>query len=388
MKIHEIGNNECSSMKKLINIYILGIRLQPLIFFNLIPIKEFQNKGYAITFINITKIFTQIPQDFNLQKINNNFITYEDASDVKDLNKIVKPNSIAIQAGWQLPETTKVIKHLNQKSIFTITLNLLPINKPNYPAIVYNNVKRKILHPQNLSDAIIVDGYYKELLFRSLGYKKNIWPIHSHIYEQYLQNQEKIKKTIKHNYIVYIDQNFIEHPDFNWFNISKKSFIDYYNELHEFLHKISKQMDLPIKIALHPTANEATYKKYFPVFELVKRDTFNLIHNSMLVIGHYSGAIDYAILSKKKILLVKIPVTISEKISTNQKSYSKKTMIKAISLPFKGNVSKLIKNNNWKRNKYIHKFIKSKNSPQKSFSDIFFMHINSIRENKILTKHG
>lgn len=360
-------------------LYILSTRYQPSALFNLISIKDFCKHNFNITFINITKLYPNIPQTFELKEIYKETVTYLNIESIHELHTIIekedKASQIALFIGWVIKEQSEIINLFKSKSIFTISLNLLPINKPNYKALISNHLKNLLLQPKNLTDAIIVDGYYKTLLFKAMGYK-NIWSIHSHIYEEYNRHKETSSLTEEQPYILYIDQNFSQHPDFKWFNINKESFGAYYTEVKNILLEYAEHFNMPVKIALHPTADEDYYKKEFPNFELIKGNTFELINYAKLVIGHYSNIIDYAILSKKKIVLIDIPHKISQKISDNQKIYSNKTGIKSVSPK-----SETLENKNGsesKLNKYIHLFIKAKDSPKQSFSNIFFMHLNSV----------
>lgn len=363
-------------------LFIIGIRLQPSILFSLLSIDILKENEFNIHFLNITSLFKEVPQELCINHIEGEKVSYKDISEIKDMEIILEPNSIAIITGWIPTGNSLVTDILKKKAIYSIHLNLLPVNKPNYIAIGFNYIKHINSCSLNQYNAVIVDGYYKELLLKALCRKSQIWSIHSQIFESYYLNQEGNTKTGEGDQIIYVDQNLSEHPDFKWFNITKGSFNEYYIELNNTLKIISNQAQLPLKIALHPTANIITYKKLFPDFEIIKGETFNLIHNAKLVIGHYSGAIDYAILAEKKIVLIEIPKTISKKIYLNQKIYANKTGIETIKLPFAGDLMKSSRLNTKKREKYIHLFIKSKNSPNSRFTDIFIEHIDRIFKTK------
>ncbi|MFT4643864.1 MAG: hypothetical protein ACI93P_000851 [bacterium] len=355
---------------------IFGTRLQPEKLFYLIPIVELVKRDYNICFLNITPLFPSIPQEFKLKKVHEDTVTYKDIKNLSEieqlLRKFERKNIVALEGGWRLKEQRKVIVYLKKRSVFTISLNILPTNKPNYFAILTNFIKNSFVTHRDYADAIIVDGAYKRKYFESLGYK-NIWSLHSHIFEEFLNRKCVPLLTENQDFILYVDQNFSGHPDFEWFKIPKGSFNDFYGELDVFLKNLSLEYNLPVKIALHPTSDEEIYKDFFPKFEFSKNDTFKLMNNSKFIVGHYSGALDFAILLKKKILLIAISDKISSKIADNQLIFANKTGVTNINLPFR---AKHFYFKDVTSERYINSFIKETNSPEHSFASLFFNKLN------------
>ncbi|MCU4158137.1 hypothetical protein J1N10_19340 [Carboxylicivirga sp. A043] len=355
-------------------IYVFGTRLQPEKILNLISIEELKKRYISMIFIDTTKLYHSIPQDFKMEKISDNIIEYYDIDKFDDLNKLFfqtdNCHSYAIIAGWILAEQQEIIKYLKSKKLHTITLNLLPVNKPSYSSLYYNYLKSFFSKPKYLPDSMIVEAAYKEKLLKSMGHK-DIWPIHSHIYE----TNYTISRLSTNKSIVYIDQNFSEHPDFKWFSIKKESFSKYYQDVYKLLLRYSFKYKLPITIALHPTSDIDKYKKLFPKATLVKGKTFKLINEAKVVFGHYSGALEFGILLNKPMLTFKIPKYLGAKINYNQEVFNRKTRINNISV-FSTKLRLPNMMNQKKRSQYIHRYIKSKNSPKASFADIFFTKLN------------
>jgi len=147
-----------------------------------------------------------------------------------------------------------------------------------------------------LIDLVIVTGrdyYYQRSLVDSV---KNI--LYSHTYDYNTYNKLKKKTNHPKKYFLYIDQNFINHPDF--YIKKRRPFVDqkFYTDLEIFFSKIEKKYKIPVKIAIHPKTtvenNIFTNRK-----RISKEKTSLLIKNCKHVFAHYSTAISFAVLFKK-----------------------------------------------------------------------------------------
>ena len=118
-----------------------------------------------------------------------------------------------------------------------------------------------------------------------------------------------IKKTEK---IVFLDEMFIDHPDYDIVSpkFDKKIIpylknpYSYYAEINELLDFVSKVKKLPVVICPHPKHNkkDASEKYNFP---LSQNSTLNTVAKADLVIAHNSTSLNFAILLKKPIILYK-----------------------------------------------------------------------------------
>ena len=358
-----------------IKLFIIATRQQPSYIFNLINIDEFKESGINISFINITKLQNSVPQDFIVNKQGfNDTIEFYEPSDYTEFYSIAEFDTddkvYFLFTGWTITNN-KILDYCNDNNIHTILLNIIPVNKTSLIYIIYNRIKGFFINRKSLYNSVIVDGNYKKEFHKSIGYS-DIWEIHSHVYEEYLKNMNNESTD---SYLLYVDQNFSNHPDFKWFDIDVNSFKDYYISINDFLQKQSVLYGLPVKIALHPTSDIELYKKIFHDFELCKGQTFKLMNNAKVIYGHYSNSLDYSILLNKHVILIDINKALSKKLSTNQKIFSRKINLKPINL---NTYESIITKGNNDFSNYIDKFIKPKNSLQKSFSTILLEKLEGV----------
>ncbi len=184
--------------------------------------------------------------------------------------------------------------------------------------------KYKILKFLNkyLIDMVVVTGkdfYYQKNLVH--GAKKILYS-HTYNYNTYLQL--KTKKNIRNNYILYIDQNFVNHPDF--FIKKRKPFVDkkFYSNLEIFFSKIEKKYKTSIKIALHPKTSIKN-KIFSNTKRISRKKTSLLIKNCKHVFAHYSTAISFAVLFRKPITFIT-----TNHLKKNRQGYQTKIMSKLL----------------------------------------------------------
>lgn len=116
----------------------------------------------------------------------------------------------------------------------------------------------------------------------------------------------KNTNSIKGKYIAYLDQKYLGHPEFDFLKQPNFLYENFYDQLKIFLNKIEEFYNREVIFCAHPRAklNDAYLKKFKNV-ELNKSAYFS--KNSDLVIAHDSVSLNFPILFKKPILLVKIP---------------------------------------------------------------------------------
>ena len=136
---------------------------------------------------------------------------------------------------------------------------------------------------------------------------KNKKIIHSHAldYNNYLDTSN-FTKPLDENYIVYIDQMYTSHPEWDFLNVP--SFIEknFFNDLKQFFEIITKAYNKKIIICAHPKAKAGD--GYLREFENVVFDKLDIYTKyADLVVGHDSIGINYAILFKKPIYLLAMP---------------------------------------------------------------------------------
>ena len=133
-------------------------------------------------------------------------------------------------------------------------------------------------------------------------YENNIM-IHTYDYDYYLRNQNSKSKCGK-EYILFYDQNFLEHKDIINYGIKRRITNEkvYIKEISNLLLKIEMEYGLPVVIAAHPTSKNANLKKIYGSREIIYGKTCEYTKNAKWVVTCASGAINYAVLYKKPIL--------------------------------------------------------------------------------------
>lgn len=177
------------------------------------------------------------------------------------------------------------------------------IFKKNY---LLNILKRKLYFFKNYL------RFYKfsfSFVGGQLNYKKhkgkNVIFSHSFDYNNYLDSID-LTKPIKDDYIVYIDQMYTTHPEWDFLNVP--TFIDknFYDYLELFFKILRKKYNKKIIFCAHPKAKKND--KYLERFENVVIDQLDIYSKyADLVVGHDSIGINYPILYKKPLYLLIMP---------------------------------------------------------------------------------
>ena len=172
------------------------------------------------------------------------------------------------------------------------------------PVSLLTLVKKKIIILINsyIINTVIVAGKKLQNIDFNIRVVKKILYSHTYDYNSYLELKRKNKRRDK-NYVVYIDQNLISHPDF--FIKKKSPYVDekFYPKINNFLLQLKIKYGYDIKIALHPKNN--INKNLFPNKKNCFIDkTPELIKDCKHVIMHYSTAVSYGVLYKKPITFI------------------------------------------------------------------------------------
>ncbi len=183
----------------------------------------------------------------------------------------------------------------------------------NYSSIVCNNnlSALNVIKKKNISYMDIFPAKYNFLASKicvgglnsnyELKKKNRNIIIHTNNYDYYLLNERDRKQVEDKDYILFLDQNLVDHKDLKnfkvkWINNKDK----YFKELNLFLDQVEKYFKCKVLIAAHPTADYSN-KSYFAGRKIVQGDTCNYVKHSKGIILFSSSAIDYAILYNKPI---------------------------------------------------------------------------------------
>jgi hypothetical protein len=138
--------------------------------------------------------------------------------------------------------------------------------------------------------------------FLKICYFKKIIHINSRSFDRL----SKLKLNLSEEKIVFIDGNF-DHGDkiIREGKTSEKLKLIYYNQLEQFLLKLSNIFNKKVTICLHPSTDMREYKKYLGKFEINKYQTSENITKAFIVVFHESSGIYDALFLKKKIISLK-----------------------------------------------------------------------------------
>lgn len=213
-------------------------------------------------------------------------------------------------------------KKLRAKKI-TITKmqnGLLPIiigKQPSVPSKILNSVITpnkwknfffsfyKMISPASFfgSDSILVGGLAGRNL-TAVRYSKHVVPAHSFDYDIYLKLKD-IKQTKIQPFAVYIDQDFIYHPNFEFLKIKKfVTEANYYSTLEAFFLDYESKTGIPVKVAVHPRSRYDLHPHLYKGRTLYMGKTAELIRDSKLVLLHTSTSICHAVLWNKPVVFL------------------------------------------------------------------------------------
>ncbi|MDC3038895.1 hypothetical protein OA094_01570 [Candidatus Pelagibacter sp.] len=218
---------------------------------------------------------------------------------------------------------------------------------------IFTNIKLTILTFINkfLIDLVLIPGqdfFYQKTIVKSA---KKILYTNSFDFNEYL-SKKKINK--KKKYYTYIDQNFINHPDF--YIKKRKPFVseNFYKALEIFFCKIEKKYKTKVIVCPHPKTNLKNFS-FINKKRISKYKTFETIKDCSHVFAHYSTAISYPVLLKKSITFL----TAAE-LKKKRQGYQTKIMAELLKSDLIDIDSKKVIKLNFKINKIkYNKFVKN-----------------------------
>jgi len=142
----------------------------------------------------------------------------------------------------------------------------------------------------------------------SLEKTKAINKINAHCmdYDVYLKIKDKtFDDNNVSSYAVFLDQDFISHPDYDLLKIKKDiSPLEYYTMLIKFLKKFSNKTKLKIKFAVHPKCTNKKLSNLLQGIDYSIHNTAELVKKSKVVLLHDSTSISYAVLFNKPTIML------------------------------------------------------------------------------------
>jgi hypothetical protein len=296
-------------------------------------------KNKKIYFIYVRSALGEDQKERVIKKKNIKLITVHDIKALKKIIVDINPDLIICYFIENISQKfIKIYKYLSLLNILMIKI-LEPTFLNYYGLIKYfflNLFSKKLF----CYDFGIFSSISTEYYFYTHKFKNKIFFFNNNYFDFFNLNK-KIK--VSKNYCVFLDENLPLHPDIkikkNKFYINYKK---YYSEMIYFFKILKKNYNIDVIIAGHPS----TKKNYFKNFKFIKNKTAELVKNSKFVIMHQSSSIDYAILFKKKILLIT-----SNDINNRSRLGIRVKMISSFFKKSPYNISKNI--NSQKINKFI-----------------------------------
>ena len=135
--------------------------------------------------------------------------------------------------------------------------------------------------------------------------RQNNIMIHSLDYDVFLKIQDKHERLIEDKYILFLDESYVAHYDYQIFGVKSpfREQDNYYLPMRIFFDYIEKISGYRVVIAEHPRAHYSD-RTIYGNREMIRGQTAALIRDAELVLCHISLAIDYVILYQKKFIVL------------------------------------------------------------------------------------
>lgn len=203
--------------------------------------------------------------------------------------------------------------------------------------------------------------------------------INDQLYDDYLTQKPKISD----DYIVFLAQNF-PYATYDLKSEAEKKIDtqEYSKQLQKFLISMKNHYkNKEIVICTHPKYNISNKERDFGNFKVVQGESQKYIEKAYCVLGHFSSAINYAVLLKKSIILLDTPVFKNNHwVNTSMNHYFDLLKVQKVNMD-QAVVSKIeLEINNEQYEGFIKKFI--------SFSYPVYYSSSVIFKNYIFIKYG
>jgi hypothetical protein len=196
---------------------------------------------------------------------------------------------------WKIPFSQAILQTKKKRIKTFLSMKLL---EQLYYMIF---VLTKIFAKAQMFTFVMCSGYNQSIEIKKTINFKDIIPMHSISYDQYIENSNKKHcNCFTYDYLVFIDQALTIHPDILF--EKKEDSHKYQKELEIFFSYIESKTNLPIIIAAHPRCQ---YSANFWGNRKVRiNETEELINNAKGVIGHFSTILCYAFLNNKQLYFI------------------------------------------------------------------------------------
>jgi len=280
------------------------------------------NKKFNFEYWDISEVQSKTKLIFDENEVQADIKTFK----IRNISELIKKY-------LKLPKNTFVIDHSSYDSIFYILIKDLAFFRGVKFIKVYSgdyvqtsNSKRGLSLVKKIFTKYYVSYYIRRRLsfFKSfirfykftfffvdgkINYKKikskNIIFSHSLDYNNYLESINFLR-PIKNDYIVYIDQMYTIHPEFDFVKVPTFFDKNFFNYVELFFEILKKKYNKKIIICAHPKAKKRDH--YLKNFGNVVFDQLDIYTKyADIVVGHDSIGLNYPVLFKKPLYLLSMP---------------------------------------------------------------------------------
>ncbi len=171
-----------------------------------------------------------------------------------------------------------------------------------YKKYFLNRVANIIWRIKNLNHYTVVFSVGNTLVHSGKIRSKCVVRTNHYDYDQYIISCRKEVNLINDKYIVFLDENRIDHPDNKLVGLENLNRKKYFDRMNNFFDRIENAWGFKVIIAEHPSSNYSD--NTFNNRKRYKYKTSDLVKNCEYVLAHWSTSIDYAVLYCKPLLLL------------------------------------------------------------------------------------
>ena len=230
-------------------------------------------------------------------------------------------------------------------------------------------------------DIVFAAGKKAEIQF---GQVEQLIPVNLNDYDNYLEEAKNEKRLLGNKYCVFLDQDFISHPDRKVLGYKELNSDHYYSTINKFFDNIEDQFGCEVVVAASP---KSEYKNnVFGGRKIFEGNTNKLIKYCLFSIAVTSTAVSYPVCYKKPILFFSYSGFSSDGSAYDMysKNFAKTLDCSHYDIDSLGSSSPIhIKSvNNERYDSYKYTYLTSKQSENKPTVEIVIDFLDQYRENK------
>ena len=245
---------------------------------------------------------------------------------------------------------------------------------------LFNTIPYKLLGIKSASFVLATGGDQSILNAELSDDRTETIKGHSWDYDIYLKLKKGNASDGGIRTAVFIDEYLPFHPDFINLIIEPPITPDeYYPPLLEFFRFIESEYGLKVIIAAHPRSIYETYPDYFERYEVIQGRTAELIKNTEVVLLHSSTAVNFAVLFQKPAVFLNWDPnnkTVYGPYIRKMASIFNKEPVNIFNAAY-SKLPDFFKVEEDLYKVYIDRYIKTKNTPDLLFWEIFSNRINN-----------